>query len=138
MELAEHLARHAAADLCLDTLPYNAHTTASDALWAGLPVLTQLGQSFAGRVGASLLNALDLPELITESPAAYESQALNLARNPARLSAIRRKLWAQRLTAPLFDGGRFARQIEAGFVKIIQRHQSGLPPDHIMIADDPA
>lgn len=138
MELAEHLARHAAADLCLDTLPYNAHTTASDALWAGLPVLTQLGQSFAGRVGASLLTALDLPELITESPAAYEAQALNLARNPARLSAIRRKLWAQRLTAPLFDGGRFARQIEAGFVKIMQRHQSGLPPDHIMIADDPA
>ena len=138
MELAEHLARHAAADLCLDTLPYNAHTTASDALWAGLPVLTLLGQSFAGRVGASLLTALDLPELITESPAAYEAQALNLARNPARLSAIRRKLWAQRLAAPLFDGGRFARHLEDGFVQIMQRHQSGLPPDHIMIVDDPA
>ena len=138
IELAEHLARHAAADLFLDTQPYNAHTTASDALWAGLPMLTLLGQSFAGRVGASLLTALDLPELITESPAAYEAQALELARNPSRLSAIRRKLWAQRLTAPLFDGGRFARHLEDGFVQIMQRHQSGLPPDHITIADDPA
>jgi protein O-GlcNAc transferase len=138
MELAEHLTRHAAADLCLDTLPYNAHTTASDALWAGLPVLTLLGQSFAGRVGASLLTALDLPELITESPAAYEARALELARDPARLGDIRRKLWAQRLMAPLFDGGRFARHLEAGFEQIMQRHQSGLPPDHIMIVDHPA
>jgi len=138
VELAEHLARHAAADLCLDTLPYNAHTTASDALWAGLPVLTLLGQSFAGRVGASLLTALDLPELITESPDAYEARALDLARDPARLGEVRRKLWAQRLTAPLFDGGRFTRHLEAGFEQIMQRHQSGLPPDHIMIADHPA
>jgi predicted O-linked N-acetylglucosamine transferase (SPINDLY family) len=137
IELAEHLARHTAADLCLDTLPYNAHTTASDALWAGLPVLTQLGQSFAGRVGASLLTALDLPELITETPAAYEARALELARDPVRLAAIRSKLWAQRLTAPLFDAGRFARHLEAGFVQIIQRCQSGLPADHIMIADAP-
>ena len=137
IEPAEHLARHAAADLCLDTLPYNAHTTASDALWAGLPVLTQLGHTFAGRVGASLLTALDLPELITQSAATYEARALELARNPARLGDIRRKLWAQRLIAPLFDGGHFARHLEAGFVQIIQRCQSGLPPDHIMIADAP-
>ncbi|MCA3359690.1 MAG: tetratricopeptide repeat protein [Roseomonas sp.] len=136
--LAEHLARHAAADLCLDTLPYNAHTTASDALWAGLPVLTQLGQSFAGRVGASLLTALGLPELITESPAAYEARALELARDPARLGGIRRKLWSQRLTATLFDAGRFARHLEAGFEQILQRHQLGLPPDHIVISEIPA
>jgi predicted O-linked N-acetylglucosamine transferase (SPINDLY family) len=138
IDLAEHLARHAAADLCLDTLPYNAHTTASDALWAGLPVLTQLGQGFPGRVGASLLTALDLPELITESPAAYEARALELARDPARLAGIRRKLWAQRLTAPLFDSGRFARHLEAGFEQIVQRHQAGLPPAHVTISDIPA
>jgi predicted O-linked N-acetylglucosamine transferase (SPINDLY family) len=135
IEPAEHLARHSAADLCLDTLPYNAHTTASDALWAGLPVLTQLGQSFPGRVGASLLTALDLPELITESPAAYEARALELARDPARLAGIRRKLWAQRLISPLFDAGRFARHLEAGFQQIVQRHQAGQPPAHITIAD---
>jgi predicted O-linked N-acetylglucosamine transferase (SPINDLY family) len=135
IDLAAHLARHAAADLCLDTLPYNAHTTASDALWAGLPLLTQLGQSFPGRVGASLLTALDLPELITESPAAYEARALELARDPARLAGIRRKLWVQRLISPLFDAGRFARHLEAGFQQIVQRHQAGLPPAHITIAD---
>ena len=138
MELAEHLARHAAADLCLDTLPYNAHTTASDALWAGLPVLTQLGQSFAGRVGASLLTAIGLPELITENAGAYEAMALQLARNPDRLGAIRRKLWAQRQTAPLFDAQRFARDLEDGFSRIVERHRSGLPPAHVYIADRPA
>src|SRR5204862_4440769 len=83
--LAVHLARHALADLFLDTLPYNAHATAADALWAGLPVLTQLGEVFAGRVGASLLTAAGLPELITRTPEEYEATALALARDPGRL-----------------------------------------------------
>ena len=135
MDLPEHLARHTAADLCLDTLPYNAHTTASDALWAGLPVLTQLGQGFAGRVGASLLTAIGLPELITENDAAYEALALALARDPARLEVLRRKLWEQRLAAPLFDARRFTRHLEDGFTQIMERHRAGLPPDHIHIQD---
>jgi len=107
-----HLARHACADLFLDTLPYNAHATAADALFAGLPVLTQRGTCFAGRVGASLLTAAGLPELITETAADYEALALALARDPARLAALRAKLAAARHTAPLFDTPRFARDLE--------------------------
>src|SRR6202043_1795081 len=95
-----HLARHRLADLFLDTLPCNAHTTASDALWAGLPVLTRLGETFAGRVAASLLNAVGLPELIT-TPEAYEQMAMDLARYPEKLTAIKAKLAANRLTTPL-------------------------------------
>src|SRR5206468_2435925 len=95
-----HLARHALADLFLDTLPYGAHATAADALWAGLPVLTRMGETFAGRVGASLLTAAGLPELIAHSPEDYETTALALARDPARLRALREQLTANRATAP--------------------------------------
>ena len=105
----EHLARHRLADLFLDTLPYNAHTTASDALWAGLPVLTCAGDTFAGRVAGSLLQAVGLPELVTFSPAAYEALALRLAREPALLQDLRHKLLGNRLTAPLFDIARYTR-----------------------------
>jgi len=106
------MARHRLADLFLDTLPYNAHATACDALWAGLPVLTRRGSAFAGRVAASLLTAVGLPELIAESAEDYESLAVTLARDPARLKALREKLDAHRATAPLFDTPRLARDLE--------------------------
>ncbi len=114
-----HLARHQLADLFLDTLPYNAHATACDALWAGLPVLTLRGTAFAGRVGASLLTAVGLPELITETQEDYEALALALAQDRARLSALREKLAASRATAPLFDTVRFARNLEAAYAQML-------------------
>jgi predicted O-linked N-acetylglucosamine transferase (SPINDLY family) len=128
---AEHLARQRLADLFLDTLPCNAHTTTSDALWAGLPVLTCIGDTFAGRVAASLLNAIGLPGLVVETPEDYESLATALAKDPARLAALRRKLADNRLATPLFDAGRFARNIEAAYVAMHERHIAGAPPDHL-------
>jgi predicted O-linked N-acetylglucosamine transferase (SPINDLY family) len=133
MPLPEHLARQRLADLFLDTWPYNAHTTASDALWVGLPVLTCIGEAFAGRVAASLLNATQLPELITADPACYESLAIKLAEEPERLAAIRQKLINNRLSCPLFDARLFTRHIEAAYAKIAARRQAGLAPDHIYI-----
>jgi predicted O-linked N-acetylglucosamine transferase (SPINDLY family) len=135
MKLPEHLARHRAADLFIDTLPYNAHTTASDALWTGLPVLTCMGESFASRVAASLLNAIELPELITTTQAEYEAKAIELANNPAKLKAIKDKLERNRLTTALFDTPRFTRHIEAAYKQIYERYQADLPPDHIYIKD---
>jgi protein O-GlcNAc transferase len=131
--LPDHLARHRHADLFLDTLPYNAHTTASDSLWSGLPVLTQIGQTFAGRVAASLLNAIRLPELITHSGEEYEALALELARNRERLFNIREKLNENRLTTPLFDTALFTRYVETAYAAMYQRHQAGLQRDHIEI-----
>lgn len=131
--VAEHLARHRLADLFLDTLPYNAHTTASDALWAGLPVLTCTGNTFAGRVGTSLLRALDLPELITTSLAEYEEMAVALAHDPARLSALKRKLADHRLSTYLFDTPRFARHIEDAYAQMVARQRAGLPPAPIEV-----
>jgi predicted O-linked N-acetylglucosamine transferase (SPINDLY family) len=133
MPLPEHLARHRAADLFLDTLPCNAHTTASDALWAGLPVLTRIGETFAGRVAASLLNAIGLPELITSTPQAYEELAIELAINSDRLAYIKRKLTNNPLNAALFDINRFTRNIESAYVAMYERYQSDLPPDHIYV-----
>jgi predicted O-linked N-acetylglucosamine transferase (SPINDLY family) len=130
---AEHLARHRCADLFLDTLPYGAHTTASDALWSGLPVLTCVGETFAGRVGASLLNAIELPELITATSAAYEELAIELARNPARLAGLKMKLAVNRLTKPLFDTAGFTRHLEAAYAAMMERYQAGLSPDHIRV-----
>jgi predicted O-linked N-acetylglucosamine transferase (SPINDLY family) len=134
LPLAEHLARHRCADLFLDTLPYNAHTTASDALWAGLPVLTSLGGTFAGRVAASLLHAIGLPELITASLPDYEELAVELASNPGKLAGIKQKLVDNRLTTPLFDTARFTRHIEAAFSAIYARYCAGSTPDHIVIS----
>jgi len=131
MGLPEHLARHRSADLFLDTLPYNAHTTASDALWAGLPVLTCAGEAFASRVAASLLSAVGLPELITHGLAEYEALAVELAINPPRLAQLRNKLLASRPTAPLFDTPRFARHLEAAYAEMHERWLAGRPPDHI-------
>jgi predicted O-linked N-acetylglucosamine transferase (SPINDLY family) len=130
---AEHLARHRCADLFLDTLPYNAHTTASDALWAGLPLVTCLGQTFAGRVAASLLKNVKLPELITTTLEDYERLAIELATVPERRVAIVQRLEANRLTTPLFDTGLFTRHLEAAYVAMFERHQAGLAPDHIEI-----
>jgi protein O-GlcNAc transferase len=115
LPLEDHLARHRLADLFLDTLPYNAHTTASDALWAGLPVLTCRGLSFAGRVGASLLGAVGLPELVATDLPGYEALALKLATDAPALASIRQKLDRNRLTHPLFDTDRLCRHIEAAF-----------------------
>ena len=114
--LAEHLARYRAADLFLDTTPYNAHATAADALWAGLPVLTMRGEAFAGRVATSLLHAVDMPELVTESLAEYEAQAFALARDPARLSALKEKLARNIATTPLFDADLFTKDLEAAYL----------------------
>ena len=131
LPLAEHLARHRCADLFLDTLPYNAHTTASDALWAGLPVLTLTGKSFPGRVATSLLKAIDLPELITNTPAEYEALAIELANKPAKLGLIKKQLEQNRLTAPLFNAPLLTNNIEAAYKSMHQHNQTGLPPEHI-------
>jgi predicted O-linked N-acetylglucosamine transferase (SPINDLY family) len=127
----EHLARYRAADLFLDTLPCNAHTTASDALWAGLPVLTCAGESFASRVAASLLRAVDLPELIASTRSEYQEMAVALAADPRRLAALKQKLAANKGSAPLFDTALTTRHLEAAYENIYARYQNGLPSDHI-------
>jgi protein O-GlcNAc transferase len=131
---AEHLARQRCADLFLDTLPYNAHTTASDALWAGLPVLSCPGETFAGRVGASLLNAVGLPELVASSAARYEEMAIELATNRTSLHAVKAKLAQNRPRTALFDTARYTKRIEAAYSAMMERHRSGLQPDHIDVA----
>jgi predicted O-linked N-acetylglucosamine transferase (SPINDLY family) len=133
LPLPEHLARHHQADLFLDTFPCNAHTTTSDALWAGLPVLTLMGQSFASRVAASLLNAVGLSELITSNQEEYESLAIELAMNPNKLADIKLKLANNRMTTPLFDTLCFTKNIEAAYIKMMERYQKGLAPYHIYI-----
>lgn len=132
---AEYLARYRVADLFLDTLPYNAGTTASDALWAGLPVLTLMGESFAARMAASLLNAIEMPELITHTQEEYEAKAIELARNPALLGQIKQKLARNRLTTPLFDTPLFTRHIEAAYKEMYKRYHDDLPPDHIYLQE---
>jgi len=136
--VAEHLARHRQADLFLDTLPYNAHTTASDALWAGVPVLTCLGSTFVGRVGASLLKAVGLSELVTTSLEEYEALALKLAHDPALLAALKVKLASHRDSYPLFDTKRFTRNIEAAYTMMWQRYQRGEPPQNIAVGPSSA
>jgi predicted O-linked N-acetylglucosamine transferase (SPINDLY family) len=134
MPIAQHLARHRVADLFLDTLPYNAHTTACDALWAGLPVLTRIGEAFAGRVAASLLTAIGLPEMIARSQAEYEAMAVDLATNPDKLAALKAKLANNRLTTPLFDTELFTRDLERAYEAMCERHRLGLPPEDIELA----
>lgn len=129
IKLEDHLARLSAADLFLDNLPCNAHTTASDALWAGLPVLTCAGQTFAGRVAASLLTAIDMPEMIVEGLDAYKQTAIDLARDAARLSGLREKLAANRLTTALFDTELSTRHLESAYRHIWQRWQDGQTPE---------
>ena len=129
----EYLARYRTADLFLDTLPYNAGTTASDALWAGLPVLTCAGEAFAGRVGASLLQAVGLPELIAATQEQYEGLAVELAGNAKLLAGIRTKLLNNLGTAPLFNTAATARHLEAAYATMYDRYHAGLAPEHIRI-----
>ncbi|HMI97150.1 MAG TPA: tetratricopeptide repeat protein [Micropepsaceae bacterium] len=133
----DHLARLRAADLFLDTLPYNAHSTAMDALWAGLPILTVKGESFASRVAASLLIAAGLPELIVDSLDAYESRAIDLARDPSTLAALTEKLRASRDSCALFDTARFTRNLEAALGMMWERTQRGELPASFSV-EDPA
>ena len=133
MNLPDYLARYRTADLFLDTLPFNAGTTASDALWAGLPVLTCAGEAFAGRMGSSLLHAIHLPELITNSQQAYVSLAIELATDFEKLLAIKDRLRKNRLTTPLFDTQAFTRNIEAAYLQMVERQYAGLPPGHIKV-----
>jgi predicted O-linked N-acetylglucosamine transferase (SPINDLY family) len=128
-KLEDHLARQKLGDLFLDSLPYNAHTTASDALWAGLPVVTCAGSAFPGRVAASLLTALGLTDLIACNLTDYEVLALHLARNPMALASIKMKLAQNRLTMPLFNTDRYRRNLEAAFIGMWDRHRQGGPPE---------
>ena len=133
----QHLARQRLADLFLDTLPYNAHTTASDALWMGLPLVTCPASTFAGRVAASLLNAIGMPELVTASLAEYETLALKLAREPATLAAIKAKLAANRDTHPMFDTARFAKLLESAYATMWERGQRGEAPSSFSVSAIP-
>ena len=121
----DHLARFRNADLFLDTLPYNAHVTACEALWEGLPVITCLGKTFPGRVAASVLHAIGMPELIAASPASYEDLALSLARDRGKLAAMREKLLRNREVEPLFDSAGFARALESAYRTMWEKQQQG-------------
>jgi predicted O-linked N-acetylglucosamine transferase (SPINDLY family) len=131
--MADHLARFALADLFLDTRPYNAHTTAVDSLKAGVPVLTLIGQSFASRVAASLLNAIGLPELIASTQEEYEALAIELALNSKKLADIKLKLAQNRLSTPLFDTPLFTKNLEAAYVRMYERDKLGMQPDHLFV-----
>lgn len=136
---AEHLGRLRLADIFLDTYPVNAHTTASDALWSGVPVLTRSGETFVSRVAGSLLHTAGLPELITETAEDYERTALELALKPERLAHLKARLSTAKDTSPLFDSARFARHLNDAFELIWRRYEQGLPPGHIEVppaADD--
>ena len=133
LNVAEHLARLKLADLFLDTFNFNAHTTASDALWVGLPVLTKMGKGFAARVASSLLTSLEVPELITTSEKDYEALALDLATSPEKLALIKKKLAEKRTTAPLFDTKTYTRNLEKGYAQVFERYASGLPPAEIKV-----
>jgi protein O-GlcNAc transferase len=132
---AEHLGRHRLADLFIDTFNYNAHTTTSDALWAGLPVVTKLGQGFAARVAGSLLAAIDMPELITDTEQDYEALILDLATNPERLGAIKLKLAANRLSKPLFNTELFTKHLEDGYQRAYQHYFDGKTPLAIYVPE---
>jgi protein O-GlcNAc transferase len=131
MSLPEHLARHKHADLFLDTLPYNAHTSASDALWAGLPVLTRAGKSFASRVAASLVKAAGLPELVVETTGDYEILALKFYKDREGLQDLKMRLEKNKLSCPLFDSERYVKDLEQLYFQMFERCRSGLAPDHI-------
>ena len=124
----QHLERMACADLALDTRYYNGHTTTSDALWAGLPVVTLEGEHFASRVSASLLRAMDLPELITSTTKGYADRVIELANDGEMRAAIRQKIENNRSRAPLFDTTRFTRTLETAYTEIFRRHCAGEAP----------
>ena len=131
----QHLARHRLADLFLDTFPYNAHTTASESLWAGLPLLTLSGETFPSRVAASLLNTIGLPELVTDTTEEYERRAIQLATDEDMLLRIKQKLMLARATTPLFDTKLYAKHIESAYAETYRRYRLGLPPDNIFVGE---
>jgi predicted O-linked N-acetylglucosamine transferase (SPINDLY family) len=130
---AEHLARVSLADLFLDAFAVNAHATCVDALWAGVPVITCKGNTFATRVASSLLTAIGLPELITTTPEEYTRCIIELVQHPEKYHAIKQKLAVNRTTKPLFNTARFVQHLEKGYQLIWQRYQQGLPPMQIKI-----
>ena len=133
IKMYDHLERYALADLFLDSLPYNAHTSASDALWANLPVLTLQGKSFAGRVAASLLHAIEMPELITYTEQEFEDRAVDISTHPEKLAALKVKLAKNRLTTPLFNTKLYTKHFESALIEAYERYQSDLPPAHIEV-----
>ena len=133
LPVEDHLARLTLADLFLDSLPYNAHTTASDALWAGVPLLTCTGTAFAGRVATSLLKCANLPELITTTPLDYEELAVALANEPQRLRVLRARLSHQRDSCALFDTEGFTRHLEQAFTTMAERARAGLAPQSFAV-----
>jgi predicted O-linked N-acetylglucosamine transferase (SPINDLY family) len=131
----EYLARFRAADLFLDTAPFNGGTTVADALWAGLPVLTLSGEAFSSRYGASLLTALGAPELVTSTPAEYEDAAVLLAADTQRMASLKRKVAGGLDASALFDPVRFTRNLETGLAAIYERDRAGLAPDHVWVRE---
>ena len=134
VQIERHRARLPNADLCLDTFPYGGHTTASDALWAGVPVLTMIGQSFASRVAASLVATLGLPELVCDDLGGYTAKALHYACDPGALAELRRRVELGTADSPLFDGQRFARDLEELLLRMVERHDAGLAPEPLAAA----
>lgn len=137
-DYGDHIARIQCADLALDTFPYSGHTTTSDCLWAGLPVVALKGTNFASRVSESLLRAIGLPDLVAEDGEAFVRLAAGLARSPLRLRALKKRLAENRLRAPLFDTERFTRHLEAAFETMVERARSGLPPQAFDVPALPA
>ena len=133
MPLSDHLSRLKLADLFIDTLPYNAHTTACDGLWVGLPFLTLTGDSFASRVGASMLSAIGLPELITYTEKEYEEKAIELANNPNIIKKIKNKLEENKISKPLFNAKLFTKNVETVYKSIHKRYLNRLPTKNIEI-----
>jgi predicted O-linked N-acetylglucosamine transferase (SPINDLY family) len=133
LPMDEHLARHKLADLFIDTFAFNAHTTATEALWAGLPVVTKIGLGFAARVAGSLLNAVGLPELVTETERDYEALILELATNPMKLAKIKEKLATNRLTQPLFNTELYIKHLENGYQQAYESYFEGNLPQAIIV-----
>ena len=133
LPIEKHLARHKAADLFIDTFPYNAHTTCSDALWAGLPVLTLQGETFASRVASSLLNAIGLSELITKNSYEYEKKAIELGNNLSKVVGLKEKIENNKLTKPLFDTKLFTSHIEQAYFEMYKRYNKNEKPENIKI-----
>jgi predicted O-linked N-acetylglucosamine transferase (SPINDLY family) len=133
LPMDEHLTRHRLADLFVDTFAFNAHTTATEALWAGLPVVTKMGQGFSARVAGSLLNAVGLPELVTETEKDYEALILELATNPAKLAKIKEKLATNRLTQPLFNTELYTKHLENGYLQAYESYFQGKLPQTIIV-----
>ena len=131
--IKDHRARLKFADLFLDTFPYNAHTTCNDALWAGVPVLTMMGDSFPSRVAASLLNTSNLNELVTNSLKEYEQMALKIANDPKYLNELKKKIFEFKNKNPLFNSELFTSNIEKSFDLVMKRFKNNLKPDHLII-----